>query len=141
MPRRSEEDEKEITRFFTVNSPEKIESYFGSRTKQRKKMAVKIVMLSCNQIVIHQNQCHLYNEAMNKCLAEYNGWRHHTSGGNTSITKKMNANCIIMCHQIKQHNKFMGIDDTDPWKNGMNEFITASRFEDLDDLLSGMFIL
>ena len=134
-------DDKEITEFFTQNSPENICHFFKSASERHEKMAVKMSMICCNIIVIHKYQCHIYNDAMNRCLAEYDQWSTHVSGGDKSITQKMNDNCIILNHQIKQMRKYEQASNSDKWKRKIDKLVQKTEYEDFISLFSGMYFL
>ena len=93
-------DEK-ITELFTKWTPSKLQSYFGKRTENLLQFAEGFVMI-CLTEISHGNPAHLTNEAMNKCISEYETWGQHVAAGNRALIWKLIHNAQILCHQCKR---------------------------------------
>ena len=132
------DSDKAITDFFIEHSTEALCDFFQSATNKRETFGVKIISLCCNEIV-KGYQCHIINAAMKKCLKGYKRWSVHVTGGNQSITIKMNDNLIILSHQVQQWDKYTQCDDSDPWKRKIKSIIHDTEFRnDFKSLFFGM---
>ena len=131
-----------ITKFFTKNTAESICDYFESKSDKHESMAEEFLLYCCNEICNKNYQCHICNKAMNKCLQKFPKWRPHVTGGDKSITMKMNDNVTILSHQVLQMKKLKEVPASNPWKKEILKIIKDTKYcNDFDLLFEGMLYM
>ena len=115
-------EEQQITSFFTTHNSRELSSYFGARTNKLLHFS-KYVIDVCTDHISHHNPAHITNVKMNECFANYDDWSPHVAVGNRPFVYKLMANGLILSHQCKRYELFNNLEAEDPIKQSMTSMI------------------